>query len=100
MLFRALHPIDEDPGYSIISNTNTCWKHYNQDKVAAGEPNFARIDYIMCRGLNPVSMAVQGKYIGTAGSDYTDEGNGWVWMDDGNKRDISDHYPVMATFTF
>lgn len=99
-VFRTLYTIDQNPGYSIISNTNTCWKHFNEDKVAANEPDFNRIDYVMCRGLTPVSMSVQGKYIGTTGSDYSDEGNGWIWLDNGNKRDISDHYPVMATLNF
>ena len=76
-----------DPGYTVVSSTNSCWQHFNPEDVAKGTIDNQRIDYMMCRGLTPVSVAV--------GSDKK-----WVWKDsDGHTKDISDHYPLLGTFT-
>ena len=42
-------------------------------------------------------MAVQGRYIGTSGEDYSYAGDRSLWEDNGQPRDISDHYVVIAT---
>lgn len=107
--YRTLYPsaspacteAADEPGYSVIGSTNTCWRHFNREDAQKGDYSLHRIDYMMVRGMTPVSVAVQGMPDPGPDNrpDYSDTGNQWIWTDDGSTRDISDHYPVMGEFT-
>ncbi len=101
--FRNIYPdVQTNPGYSVIGATNTCWRHFNTKKVEKNEYDTLRIDYMMYRGMIPLTLEVMGKVPPQppAVSDYSDDGNSWIWLDDGiNTRDLSDHYPIIGTFS-
>jgi exonuclease III len=106
--YRTLYPdAGANSGFSVVGTTNTCWRHFNGDKIAKNTYDQERIDHMMYRGLTPVSMSILGlagfpppSAGGTQQTDYSDSQNAWIWLDHGSeKRDLSDHYPVIGSFT-
>jgi endonuclease/exonuclease/phosphatase family metal-dependent hydrolase len=102
-VYRTLFPDSGTyPGYTVIPSTNTCWRHFNGGTPALGTDGCSRIDYMMTIGLTPSTFTVRGAPPPTAGSDYSDSAqtNPFTWTDDGNTRDISDHYPIIVDFSY
>lgn len=101
--FRRLYPKQTDnPGYSVVGTTNSCWRHFNGDKISKNPPEYDiyRIDHMMCRGMTPQSMSVLGAAPPSGAPNYDDTGNQWIWLDHGTeRRDLSDHYPVIGVFS-
>lgn len=102
-VYRTLYPDSEtSPGYTVIPSTNTCWRHFNDGTPAEGTDGCSRIDYMMTIGLTATAFTVMGAPPPASGSDYSDsaQSNPFTWSDDGNTRDISDHYPIIVDFTY
>lgn len=101
--YRKLFPDSQaSPGFSVVGATNTLWRHFNREKADNKDYDAKRIDYMLYRELTPTSLGVQGTPPPPPSQtpDYSDSKNKWVWMDNGTKlRDISDHYPIVGTFS-